>query len=157
MNLRFNLVDEPWLPCVQNDGQPVELGLYDALVQAHTLRELHETWRAMTRLTRPSVKLVCLHRQADSVTLDLGNGQPIVLDEPPTWRLAAKLAERVVTISNYPVVKHFLDQEPPLGWQKHPMLRYYRAAIFTQGRIDLNDSWLILDSQLGIMIENKEG
>jgi CRISPR-associated endonuclease/helicase Cas3 len=119
--------------------------------------ELHETWRAMTRLTRPSVTLVCLHHQADSVTLDSDNRQPIALDEPPTWSLTAKLAERVVTISNYLVVKHFLGQEPPPGWQKHPMLRYHRAAIFTQGRIDLNDFWLILDPQLGIMIESKEG
>lgn len=40
MNASFNLVDQPWLPCVRLDGQPVQLGLYDALAQAHTLREL---------------------------------------------------------------------------------------------------------------------
>jgi CRISPR system Cascade subunit CasA len=41
MELHFNLVDEPWLPCIRADGTPVELSLYDALAQAHTLRELH--------------------------------------------------------------------------------------------------------------------
>ena len=41
MDLHFNLVDEPWLPCIRADGESVELGLYDALAQAHTLRELH--------------------------------------------------------------------------------------------------------------------
>jgi len=40
MNASFNLVDEPWLPCVHLDGAPVPLGLYEALAQAHTLREL---------------------------------------------------------------------------------------------------------------------
>ena len=61
MNLRFNLVDEPWLPCVQNDGQPIELGLYDVLVQAHTLRELHdETPLTIAALHR--LLLAVLHR-----------------------------------------------------------------------------------------------
>jgi CRISPR system Cascade subunit CasA len=40
MNPKFNLVDKPWIPCVDTDGRPVELGLRDALLQAHQLREL---------------------------------------------------------------------------------------------------------------------
>ena len=118
--------------------------------------ELHETWRAMTRLTRPSVTLVCLHRQADGVTLDPDGRRPISLEERPGRELAAELARRIVTVSTYPVFKHFIDQEPPPGWRKHPLLRYYRAAIFTEGRIDLGDSWLILDPELGLMVEKKE-
>ena len=61
MDLHFNLVDEPWLPCVRDDGTPVELGLYDALAQAHTLQELHgETPLGMAALHR--LLLVVLHR-----------------------------------------------------------------------------------------------
>jgi len=118
--------------------------------------ELHEAWRAMTRLVRPSVTLVCLHQQADDVTLDPDAGQPISLNEQPDQKLTSELAQRVITISNYPVFKHFIGQEPPPGWRKHPLLRYYRAAIFTEGRIDLGDSWLILDPELGVLIEKKE-
>jgi len=40
MNPSFDLIAQPWLPCVRLDGEPVRLGLYDALTQAHTLREL---------------------------------------------------------------------------------------------------------------------
>jgi CRISPR system Cascade subunit CasA len=40
MNPKFNLVDKLWIPCVDTDGRPVELGLRDALLQAHQLREL---------------------------------------------------------------------------------------------------------------------
>ena len=40
MNVSFDLIDQPWLPCMRLDGQPVQLGLFDALAQAHTLREL---------------------------------------------------------------------------------------------------------------------
>jgi CRISPR-associated endonuclease/helicase Cas3 len=118
--------------------------------------ELHETWRAMTRLTRPSVTLVCLHQQADGVALDLDGRRPVSLEERPGRELAAELARRTVTVSTYPVFKHFIDQDPPPGWSKHPLLRYYRAAIFTEGRIDLEDSWLILDPELGLMVEKKE-
>ncbi len=61
MDLHFNLVDEPWLPCVRADGQPIELGLYDALAQAHTLRELHgETALGTAALHR--LLLAVLHR-----------------------------------------------------------------------------------------------
>jgi CRISPR system Cascade subunit CasA len=40
MTLTFNLIDEPWIPCVGTDGNPVDLGLRAVLVEAHTLREL---------------------------------------------------------------------------------------------------------------------
>jgi CRISPR system Cascade subunit CasA len=61
MDAHFNLVDKPWLPCVQANGEPVELGLYDALAQAHTLRELHgETPLGTAALHR--LLLAVLHR-----------------------------------------------------------------------------------------------
>ncbi len=40
MNASFNLIDQPWLLCVDEEGEAVRLGLYDALARAHTLREL---------------------------------------------------------------------------------------------------------------------
>ncbi len=40
MDSQFNLVDKPWIPCIRQDGQVVELSLRDTLAQAHTLREL---------------------------------------------------------------------------------------------------------------------
>jgi CRISPR system Cascade subunit CasA len=61
MESKFNLIDEPWLPCVQRDGQPVMLGLYDALARAHTLRELQgEIPLATAALHR--LLLAILHR-----------------------------------------------------------------------------------------------
>jgi CRISPR system Cascade subunit CasA len=36
----FNLVDEPWLPCVRLDGRTVTLNLRDTLTQAHQLQSL---------------------------------------------------------------------------------------------------------------------
>jgi len=40
LSFSFNLVDEPWLPCVRLDGATVTLSLRDALTQAHRLQTL---------------------------------------------------------------------------------------------------------------------
>ncbi|NLG48937.1 MAG: type I-E CRISPR-associated protein Cse1/CasA, partial [Chloroflexi bacterium] len=40
MTYHYDLISEPWVPCVTDDGRMEELGLRDALVQAHRFREL---------------------------------------------------------------------------------------------------------------------
>lgn len=36
----FNLIDEPWIPCIDAHGQRVEYGIRDTLLKAHELREI---------------------------------------------------------------------------------------------------------------------
>lgn len=38
MTYSFNLIDKPWIPCVQMDGQLIEHNLHDTLEKAHELR-----------------------------------------------------------------------------------------------------------------------
>lgn len=40
MKASFDLIGQPWIPCVRSDGVPVDLGLRDTLVDAHHLREV---------------------------------------------------------------------------------------------------------------------
>ena len=40
MSFSFDLLREPWVPCIRMDGTPIELGLRDALTSSHGLREL---------------------------------------------------------------------------------------------------------------------
>ncbi|MEW6568786.1 MAG: type I-E CRISPR-associated protein Cse1/CasA [Chloroflexota bacterium] len=64
MRPSFNLVDKPWIPCLQADGTAVELGLRDVLLQAHELRGLHgESPLVVAALYR--VVLALLHRVVD--------------------------------------------------------------------------------------------
>jgi CRISPR system Cascade subunit CasA len=42
MTFQFDLVTEPWIPCVRQDGTKVFLGLLDTLLTAHDLREIHD-------------------------------------------------------------------------------------------------------------------
>ncbi len=36
----FNLIDEPWIPCIDVQGRGVEYGIRDTLLKAHELREI---------------------------------------------------------------------------------------------------------------------
>ena len=38
----FNLIDEPWIPCIDLQGRGVEYGIRDTLLKAHELREIFD-------------------------------------------------------------------------------------------------------------------
>lgn len=38
----FNLIDEPWIPCITLDGSSMEFGIRDTLLKAHELREISD-------------------------------------------------------------------------------------------------------------------
>lgn len=57
----FLLTDEPWIPCARTDGTRVELGLREALTNAHELRGLAESSPLVT-VGLYRVLLAILHR-----------------------------------------------------------------------------------------------
>lgn len=59
--LSFNLIDQPWIPCISLEGEYVELGLYDLFDRAHQLRALHCETPIMNAAILP-VTLAILHR-----------------------------------------------------------------------------------------------
>lgn len=65
----FNLVDEPWIPCEREDGARVELGLQDALLQAHTLSAVHDESPLATAMLH-RVMLAVLQRVLAPRTID---------------------------------------------------------------------------------------
>lgn len=92
MNYSFNLIDEPWIPCLRSDGKPAELGIRDTFLQAHELREirgdtpletavLHRLLLAILHRVfgpkRPSDwKQLWQHRPIDGAKLDAYLGNP---------------------------------------------------------------------------------
>ena len=40
MTVSFDLITQPWVPCVDGEGRPLELGLAETLARSHELREL---------------------------------------------------------------------------------------------------------------------
>ncbi|MCZ7575408.1 MAG: type I-E CRISPR-associated protein Cse1/CasA [Ardenticatenaceae bacterium] len=65
----FNLLIEPWIPCIEADGTPIELSLREVLARADELRELTgESPLVTASLYR--VLLALLHRVFGPATLD---------------------------------------------------------------------------------------
>jgi len=118
--------------------------------------EMHTALQALTRLTRPTVTLICLHQTPGGLALDPEGGKLISLEDKPDWDTARQLVERKVTLSNYEVVSHFARLEPPPAWQKEPNLRHYRPLIFTAGRRLVSGNLsLIFDLKQGIIIQKE--
>lgn len=116
--------------------------------------ELHATLQALTRMTRPTVTLVCLHQTSSGLALDPRGEELVDLMTPPDSETARALAECKVSLSDPRVGKFFAEQEPPLGWAAQPMLRSLRPAVFHQGKCPLGEKLnLIYNLNLGIFIE----
>src|SRR5881398_2234136 len=63
----FNLIDEPWIPCIAPQGQRVEYGIRDTLLKAHDLREICDDSPLVT---------VALHRLLLSILYRAYEGPP---------------------------------------------------------------------------------
>jgi CRISPR system Cascade subunit CasA len=61
MTLSYNLVGEPFAPCVQADGRAVEYGLRDVLLKAHEIVELRDSSPLVT-VALHRLLLAILHR-----------------------------------------------------------------------------------------------
>lgn len=61
MTHSFNLIDEPFVPCLLPDGSRTELGLRDVLARAHELREIRDDSPIVT-MTLHRLLLAILHR-----------------------------------------------------------------------------------------------
>jgi len=63
----FDLIDEPWIPCIRADGTVVELGIRQTLTDAPTLREISDPSPLVTA-TLHRLLLAILHRTHGSAT-----------------------------------------------------------------------------------------
>lgn len=61
MTYSFNLIDQPWIPCITLDDELQEFGLRDFLAQAHELQEISCETPLMTAAMFPML-LALLHR-----------------------------------------------------------------------------------------------
>jgi len=122
--------------------------------------ELHEAFRALTRLMPPGISLVCLHQTTAGLTLEPDGSGPVVdLAQQPAPELTEQLARYTVTVTNWPVVEHFVAQPVPEGWRDHPLLHNHRAIIFTHEVCALAGApyTLRLSRERGLEIEKEEG
>lgn len=104
--------------------------------------DIHQSLQALTRLTEPSVQVVCLSEP--------DNGDLSVKPPPAQIKFFLKKA---MTITDKRVVFTLREQPIPSGWKKTPALRYHRPLIFSEGNTSVGRHTLRLDPELGLLID----
>ncbi len=93
--------------------------------------EVHAAFRALTRLSPPSISVVCLHQVNGRLnTAPDGSGVTVDLAERPDTELTRTLVNASLSISHRGVFPQLVKEEPPSGWRKHTLLKNYRVAVF---------------------------
>ncbi|MCD6303325.1 MAG: hypothetical protein J7M15_07385, partial [Anaerolineae bacterium] len=118
--------------------------------------EIHHSLQALTRLTSPSVQVICLCRSAGAVFLHESDLNPLDIEELPRGEVLDNLLRRSMSISDKRVIFKLTAQEPPASWKKCPALRHHRLLTFENGIARVGKYSLHLDSELGLYIEGNE-
>lgn len=110
--------------------------------------------QAATRLSQPSVQVVCSHKLRDG-RLSLDAGGRYVIDENlcPSLEDARRLLARSVTLTHLGVVTALLSKPVPSGWTRNALLRRHRLVGFEEGKTEIGGWTVRLDEELGIVIE----
>lgn len=104
--------------------------------------DIHPSLQALTRLTEPSVQVVCLSK-SDSGALSV----------KPSLAQVRSFLRSAMTITDKRVVFTLQEQPVPSGWKKTPALRHHRPLIFSEDRTSVGKHTLRLDPELGLLID----
>jgi len=115
---------------------------------------------ATTRKCRRSVRLICLHRTADGLSLDRGATRPVDLGQAPRDRsVLRELLLASVSVSDPRVVRYVRANERelrPASWRRASLLRHCIPVTFADGRFALaGGDWLVLDEELGLYVSSR--
>lgn len=115
--------------------------------------EAHQSLQAATRLTRPSVTLICLERQGDRVAPVTSPEEELFdLGATVTGEQAGRLLGSAVSVSHQGIVHEALADPAPESWRRMPALRHCRPAVFDSGRMTIGRYVVTLDEALGLRI-----
>jgi CRISPR-associated endonuclease/helicase Cas3 len=108
---------------------------------------------ALTRKTRPSVQLICLHETASGPSLDRDERHVVDLGHCPDREQQARLLSRLVTVTRWEVVQHFWNTEPPAAWKRVPLLRHCNPLVLPPAGREVGGVKVRLDPALGLMLD----
>ena len=117
--------------------------------------EFHKAHQALTRLTDPSVAVVCLYGRGGGVSLDREGSHLVDLRVTPAGELLRQLLRKSVTVSDRRVVWSLMAEAVPASWKRTPLLRHHRPLV-----LDANDAAVIgglslhLDRDIGLSVAN---
>ncbi len=136
----------------------VKPGSAEAIFKLGHVREddetapIHSSLKAQTRLTRPSITVVCARRVGGG--LQLLDGTPLDPDTPPDRAAARAIRGASLTLQQWEWVKHLTAQPAPAGWKRSGALRACRVAVFDNCWLRANglQTQLELSPERGLVI-----
>lgn len=128
---------------------------FDADLEEET-PSLHEALRALTRQGL-SLEVACLYGTPGGPALDAEGSEIVNLSAAPSQATTRSILRRSLRLSHAGLIHRLLATEAPAGWRKSPFLRHHRPLIFADGVSDIGEWRLVLDSQVGLIIERKGG
>ncbi|QLH75181.1 MAG: CRISPR-associated helicase Cas3' [Methanomassiliicoccales archaeon] len=122
-------------------------------------QNIHQSLQALTRISSPSINLICLFKIGTNVYVDRF-GEILADINDTSDNNVARLLLRAVSINNPYVICHFnKNVETPDSWKKNVILKNHKPLIFSENEMKgrftyrCEGAFIILDEDLGILIE----
>ncbi len=117
--------------------------------------EFHQSHQALTRLSEPTVPIVCLYEGPHGRSIDPKGEEIMGADDViPRGDVAMRLLRRSVSVSDRRVVGALLGMAIPAGWRRSALLRHHRRVLFDaagQSQV-FGRHRLCLDPELGLTV-----
>lgn len=113
--------------------------------------ELHRALRALTRLSSPSVSVVCLE-EVDGRPYIPSFG-PWIERTVPNMETMRHLLMRSISISDFRLVFALNRQPVPSYWRTRAALRHHRVLVFKDQMAQVNGHWVRLDDEIGLEVD----
>jgi len=126
----------------------IPLAAYDGDLGVFTAGQVDEE-RPVTRLTRPTVHIVCLYGNSERPCLDRECVEPVEVQAAPSIMMAKRLLARSVGINHPSAIAALLAMPAPQPWQRSPLLRHYRLLVL--GSEEAGRCGLALDDEIGVL------
>ncbi len=117
--------------------------------------QLHTAFQALTRLTEPSVTIVCLYSSGEILSFDPSGVEPMDLGNRPTLETSRSLLNSSVPVSDRRIVHNLMDQEAPDSWRRSPLLRHCRLLrLDSASRAKIGGHSVVVSHELGLLVDS---
>lgn len=117
---------------------------------------IHQNVMAATRLTAPSVRVVCVMKKDECHYFINKSGTLYDMSLPLTEEVVENAVKASLSLSGNWIFNAIMNDQrtvPPSVWKKSPMLRYHRILVFEEGKCSLNNITISYDNNLGVYYE----
>lgn len=119
-------------------------------------REAQESLQNLTRITSPSVNVICLYKSKEKYYLDPEKTKIIDLNEKPDLGLAKMILDYKIRISHYQIFRYFSEKgnSIPKSWRKNRLVHNVHHVILEK---DNNNEYFFRANQYRVLINKKLG